>query len=904
MFNTTNMIKSPYNLKCEYLVNPIGIDTKSPRFSWLVIHEKRNQKQSAYQILVASNKELLNSNKGDLWDSGKIDSDLHFNILYEGSPLKSDSMYFWRVKWWDKHGVESEFSPIASFGTAFLEESDWKGKWISRSEFTDKNSLKKCQYKSGGRSLIGRIKEVYAVYLRKEFKISKPVKAAKAYVCGVGYYEFHLNGEKVGDKILDPAQTDYYKLALYSTFEITDKIKSTNAIGIILGNGRCIELFKYDFPKLIIQINIHYEDGSSETIVTDESWKVSSGPIQENGIYFGEIYDARLEKPGWDQPNFDDSSWNAATLVQGHNLASQMMEPIQITKILKPQTISSPKPGIYIYDFEQNFTGFCRLKVRGPKGTRVQLRFSEILYDDDTLNMATCRGADATDVYILKGDGEEVFEPHFTYHGFRYVEITGFPGVPSLETIEGLFFHSNVSNIGNFSCSNDLINKIHTNVIWGQLSNLMSIPTDCPQRAERHGWMGDAQLTVEEAIFNFDMARFYMKYLRDIKICQKEDGSISDVVPPYWKLYPADPAWGTAYITTAWYLYYYYNDVRILEEYYDSMKQYIDFLSSIAKGDLVTMGKYGDWCPPGSIVSRRTPVEFTSAWYYYHDTLLLSKIAKIIGKNKDAESYSAKSEIIKKAFNKKFLRGIYAVKKLSPADNTVSQTSNVLPLYLNMVPERVRKRVLNSLIMCVQDEFDYHFNTGIVGTRYMFDVLTEEGYPEIIYKIVKQTSFPGYGYMIKEGATTLWERWEKLEGAGMNSHNHIMLGSVDPWFYKCLAGINALEPGWKSLRIKPYIPSDIDYVTASINTIRGRVHVSWEKTNDSIKIVTQIPMGCTAEVWLPKYDTTSAILEGENVIWEKGKTTTENAAITLKEEKEEYLLFELGSGFYEFKIKT
>ena len=896
------MINSPYNLKCEYLVNPIGIDTISPRFSWLLIHEERNQKQIAYQILVASNKELLKSNTGDLWDSGKIESDLHFNVIYDGISLKSDSTYFWIVKWWDKHGVESDYSSIASFSTALMEKSDWKAKWISRSEFTDKDSLKKCQYKSGGRGLTGRIKEVNAVYLRKEFQISKPIKTAKAYVCGVGYYEFHLNGEKVGDRLLDPAQTDYHELALYSTFDITNEINNSNAIGIILGNGRCIGLFKYDYPKVILQINIHYEDGSRETIITDENWKVSSGPIQENGIYFGEVYDARLELPGWSQPNFNDSSWNAAAHVQGHNLASQMMEPIQITKRLKPITISSPKPGMYVYDFEQNFTGYCRLKVQGPKGTRIQLRFSELLYEDGTLNTATNGNATVTDVYILKGDGEEIFEPHFTYHGFRYVEMTGFPGVPSLEVLEGLFFHSNVSNIGNFSCSNDLINKIHTNVIWGQLSNLMSIPTDCPQRDERHGWMGDEQLTVEEAIFNFDMARFYIKYLRDIKVCQKEDGSISDVVPAYWKLYPADPAWGTAYITTAWYLYYYYNDIQILKEHYEFMKGYVDFLCSIAKDDLVLMGKYGDWCPPCSIVSRRTPVELTSSWYYYHDTLLLSKIATIIGKNEDANSYLTKSEIIKEAFNRKFLKGIYTVERLSPADGTVSQTSNVLPLYLKMVTDKKHKRVLKALIECIQNEFDYHFNTGIVGTRYIFDVLTENGHPDIIYKMIKQKSFPGYGYMIKEGATTLWERWENLEGSGMNSHNHIMLGSVDPWFYKCLAGINATEPGWKSLRIKPYIPSDMDYVTASINTIRGRVHVSWEKIADLIRLIIQIPIGSTAELWFPKKESTSNILEGEMVIWEKGVLITNNTAIKFKEENEEYLIFDIGSGFYEFKI--
>jgi len=903
MYYNIFMINPPYNLKFEYLYNPICIDTRFPRFSWLLTHEGRNQKQTAYRILVASDITNLKSNYGDLWDSGKKDDNNHFNIIYSGKALESNRKYYWKVKWWDKDSNESSYSETASFETALLEVSDWKAKWISRPEFIEKNSRKKFQYKSGERGLTGRIKEVHAVYLRKDFKTSKPIDSAKIFICGIGYYELHLNGEKVGDRILDPAQTDYHKIALYSTYDITDKLKNNNAIGVILGNGRCIELFKYDFPKLILQVHIHYKDGSNEQILTDDSWKVSNGPIKENGIYFGEVYDAREEEMGWDQPEFNDSFWINAAVVSGHKLASQMMEPISITKIVNPIKISNPKPGIYIFDFAQNFTGFCKFKVHGPRGTRVKLRFSELIYEDKTLNLATNGEALATDVYILKGEGEETYIPHFTYHGFRYVELTGFPGVPTLETLTGLFFHTNVPKASKFHSSNQLINQIHNNIIWGQLSNLMSIPTDCPQRAERQGWMGDAQLTVEEAIFNFDMARFYTKYLRDIQLSQKEDGSISDVVPPYWSLYPADPAWGTAYITIAWYLYYYYNDIQVLRDHYDSMKKYIEFLSSISEGDLILTGKYGDWCPPCCVVSRRTPVALTSSWYYYHDTFLLSKIGHILGNVDDAQNLEIKLENIKNAFNNKFLKTAYDTERFSPTDFTVSQTSNVLPLYLEMVPDKKRKHVLKTLINSIEDEFDYHFNTGIVGTRYIFDVLTDNGFPDVIYKMVNQTSFPGYGYMIKEGSTTLWERWEKLEGAGMNSHNHIMLGSVDPWFFKSLAGINTLEPSWKSIKIKPFIPLDMQYVSASLDTIRGKLHVSWEKFSNKLKLLCQIPLGSTSELWFPKESNATKLKEGDNIIWEQGKHNINHDFIEFLEENDDFIIFELGSGYYEFNLE-
>jgi alpha-L-rhamnosidase len=897
------MIYPPHNLRCEYLNNPIEIDSPFPRFSWTLHHEERAQAQKAYQIIVSSRKEFADSGNGDLWDSGKVESENSVNIKYDGKILESNTIYHWRVKWWDKNDNSSEYSKIAKFETAFLEESDWEASWITRKAFTDKKEKKKFQYKSGNHVFLGIVREYYGVYIRKEFNISKKIKYARLYICGLGHYELHINGRKIGNRILDPGWTDFKKIALYSTYDVSNSLRDRNTIGVILGNGRYLEKHGYKYPKLILQLIIQYEDGSKDIICSNETWKVSQGPVLENGIYYGEKYDARLEIPGWDNPNYDDSSWESSLVVDGPSLASQLMQPIRNSKVIKPVRLYSTAPGVYIYDFGQNFTGFIRLKVVGPRDTEIKIRYSELIFDDGNLNIATNRSANATDTYILKGEGEEIFEPRFTYHGFRYAEITGFPGVPTISNVEGLFIHTDVPKTGEFFCSNQLINKIHENIIWGQLSNFMSIPTDCPQRDERHGWMGDAQLTVEEAIYNFDTVRFYTKVLQDIQLCQKENGAISDVVPPYWPFYPADPAWGTAYITIAWYLYWYYNDKTILEVHYESMKNYVNHLKrNTEENILYKFGKYGDWCPPGNIVSRKTPIEQVCTWYYYHDTLILSKIASILGKDQDYRELSERSEIIKDAYNNKFLKDAYVIPKLSFTDRTISQTANILPLYLKMVPEKKKRKVLSTLLHCIIEDHDYHIDTGIVGTRYLWDVLTENGQAEVAYKIVTQESYPGYGYMIKEGATTLWERWEKLEGSGMNSHNHIMLGSVDTWFYKTLTGISTLEPGWTKLRIKPYIPPDLAYSGASLRTIKGLVKSSWEKMKYYLRMMINIPVGCISETWVPIKNPGCVIKEGNVKLWHNGKFVENISGLEFKEIRENYVIFTIGSGYYHFTI--
>lgn len=896
-------VKPPTKLRCEYLTNPLGVDTIEPRFSWQLKHEEQNQHQTAYQILVSTDKNQLLHARGDIWDSGKVSSNQTTHIVYAGRQLQSARRYFWCSRWWDKNDNVSPCSEIAYFEMGLLNQSDWKAKWIRKQQSKT--------FKVKGSIILGKDMgeyfQAYACYLRKEFQVTEKVNHARAYVCGLGYYELRLNGQKIGNRVLDPAQTDYQQIALYSTYDITALVQEHNAVGVILGNGRHVTLYGYDHPKLILQIVIEYINGRSQVIFSDESWKVSHGPLTENSIYHGERYDARLEMTGWDQPHFNDSDWANASPTNGPILASQLIPPVRVTQKMKAEQIYSPIPDVYIFDFAQNFTGWAKLNVQGSNGTEVKLRYAELIHPDGTLNTTPNQRAAATDIYILRGEGLEIYEPRFTYHGFRYVEVTGFPGVPTSENLEGCFVHTDVEKTGNFSCSSPLINQIHQNVLWGLLSNLNSLPTDCPQRDERYGWLGDAHLAAEAAIFNFDMVTFYTKFLNDIQQAQHTNGSLPDIAPNYLggeATHPADPAWGAAYIIIAWYLYWYYGDIRILEQHYGSMKRYIEFLSSQAENYILkNIGKYGDWCPPGSIVPKRTKLALTSTWYFYYEMVLISKIAGIIGNTNDADEYASLADKICQAFNREFIeKDQYAGHWISPVCRYVDQTSNALPLYLDMVPEDKKHQVLESLLHSIIRDHDYHLDTGIIGTRHLLDVLTENGHEEVAYKIVTQKSYPGWGYMIADGATTLWERWEKITGGGMNSHNHIMLGSVDAWFYQVIAGIRCLEPGWRKVRIKPGVMGDLKYANASLKTIRGELSVSWQKTEIKFELIIKIPVGVNAEIYIPRLWKNVNLYVNKEILLEKDCPKTPGNNLFLEKNEEHFFLLKCGSGYYKFYL--
>ena len=893
-------IPKPTHLKVEYLESPQGIETRTPRFSWLLHHPGNGQSQTAYQLLVCSSIKDLENGKGSLWDSGQVKSTETVNVPYGGSPLTSHSLYFWCVRWWDSDGKVSPYSEISQFGTAFINGGGWEATWLSMKEPESFESNFALVMNSG------KFPQNHAIYLRRAFNVKQGIKYAQCCVSGLGYYELHINGQKVGDHLLDPGQTDYSHYALYSTFDVTELLKQgSNGVGIILGNGRHIEAYEYGKPRGIMQLFLEYEDGSSETVLTDSHWKASHGPIMENGMYFGERYDARREMPGWDTGDFNDVAWDSVDIVDGPALKTQVSPPIRATHTLKPKKIFAPQPGLFIYDFGQNFTGWVRLSVTGPEGTEVTLRFAELIRDDHTLHRSTLRGAETTETYILSGQGQETYEPHFTYHGFRYVEITGYPGVPTFESIEGIFVHSDVPHIGDLHCSNDLINRIHRNIYWGQLSNLMSIPTDCPQRDERMGWMGDAALAAEESFYNFDMVAFYTKYLDDIRCAQGEDGGLADVIPPYWKIAPADPAWGSAYITIAWFCYQFTGDKKILEDHFDAMRKYVEFLENSADDFIINqLGKFGDWCPPGSILPTKTPIELTSTWYFYHDTTLLARIATALNRRTDVDKLTGLAENIKDAFNAAFLRnGRYkTVRNGILSSIYLSQTSQALPLYFDMVPEAQKPLALDHLKRAVVSQSDCHVDTGIIGTRYLFDVLTDNGLADIAYKVATQRTYPGFGYMIEEGATTLWERWEKLEGSGMNSHNHIMLGSIDAWFYRTLAGLSPLEAGWKKVGIKPHIPDDLNHCAASVKTVRGEVKVSWLKEDDQLTLTVSIPVNLTAQVSVPMVMEDSTIQVNGTTVWEKGRASGEIEGLIPGILQKDRVSLNVVAGFYRIEV--
>lgn len=859
----------PFDLKVEYLKNPLGIDTPYPRFFWKNRHPERGEKQTAFQIHVSSRPDV---SWPDLWDSGKVPSDSSIQIVYRGKPLESNRTYYWKVRVWDSKGRVSPWSEVAHFDTGLFHPSDWRGDWIS------------------GENLF-----------RHEFELKEAPRRARAYICGLGYYELHLNGQKVGDHVLDPGWTTYAKRVLYVTYDVTPYLKKgKNAIGVMLGRG-------WSKAKILLfQLYIETQDGQLVEIHSDEQWKTARGPIIEDSIYHGETYDARLEEPGWDLPNFNDSAWKKAQKAEppGGVLSSQMMPAIKIVDTLVPLRMTNPAPGVFVFDLGQNISGWAQLKVSGPRGTDVRLRFAELLYDNGMINQENLRSARAEDHYILKGEGEEIWEPRFTYHGFRYIEVTGFPGVPKIDSVRGRVVHTAVSPTGNFSCSNQLLNDLQRIILWGQKTNLHSIPTDCCQRDERMGWMGDAHVTAEEAIMNFDMAAFYTNFLRNIRDVQGEDGSITDTVPHVWGSRPADPAWGTAYPLIAWYMYLYYGDKRILEEHYEPLKKYVEFLRSKAENNLVKFSHYGDW-----VAIDKSPGSLVSSFYYYYDVRILAEIAKILGKEKEAEEYSNLAASIKEAFNREYFDAVtrnYA---------GGSQTANTLPLFLDLAPEQYRRSVWGNLFNDLVYKNNSHLTTGIIGTKYIFDVLTRFGNSDLAYDILTKTDYPSYGYMIKHGATTLWELWQLRQGPSMNSHNHPMFGSVGAWLYRALAGINLFSPtqtgadllpegiAFKKIFIRPQMVRDLTHASASIKTIIGEISCSWERSDRKIKLEVFIPMGCEAEIYLPTFRLRNLKLQESGVlIWSEGGMKNPATGIESIEFKPGNLMVKVGSGRYLFEL--
>jgi len=747
-----------------------------------------------------------------------------------------------------------------------------------------------------------------ARYLRHEFTVAKMVRRATAYVCGLGLFELYVNGQRIGDDQLAPALSQYDKRAFYVTLDATKQIQhGANAIGVILGNGRFFAprsgMQTFGDPKLLLQFNIEYTDGTTDQIVSDEQWKLTTaGPIRANNEYDGEEYDARMEMPGWNQPKFADVTWLPAEVVPPGSpvLTAQIGEPIRVMDKLKPIALTNPKPGVYIFDLGQNIGGWCQLKVTGPRDTVVKLRHAESLKPDGMIYTDNLRTAQAEDLYTLKGGGLETYEPRFTHHGFRYVEVSGFPGTPTLSTLEGWLVCDSVPVAGQFACSNPLLNQIYHNIFWTIRDNYRSMPTDLP-RDERQGWMGDRQEVSKGETYLFDVAPLYAQWLTDIQDDQHPNGSVPDVCPAYWQLYQDGVVWASTYIMVPHMLYDQYGDVGILQQHYDSMKHWADYMAGFLADDLMPRNTYADWCFPPKSLAEMTVINSTdpklttsgnlmSTAIFYHDLQLMARSARLLGKVPDAQQFESLDARIKVAFNHHFYDP-----KTGYYDNG-TQTACVLPLAFGLVPEEDRTNVFAQLVRKITMESDNHLGTGLIGGHYLMRVLSDNGRPDLAYAIATQTTYPSWGYMISKGATTMWELWNgDTADAGMNSRNIVMLiGDLNIWLHEYVAGIrpDPAAPGFQKIIIKPEVTGSLTWARAQYASIHGLIRSEWHRAGGKFDLRVTIPANTTATVYLPANDLATISESGEALVKAAGVH-----AFNMSGDRAE---LEIGSGDYHF----
>jgi len=728
--------------------------------------------------------------------------------------------------------------------------------------------------------------------LRREFVLDKPIRCARVYVTGLGYHELRLNGKRVGDRVLSPSYTNFGKRIYYNTYDVTRMLKrGANAFGALFGQG-----WWRKPPHFICQLEVTYKDGTQASVLSDDKWRWSTSPILENSIYNGETYDARLEQPGWDCPGFDDSSWGKVntTEMPAVTLSAEMIQPIKIVQTIAPRAIKSPKPGVYVVDFGQNFSGWCRIAVSGKAGDQVRLRFAETLYPDGTVNQENLRSAKATDTYILRGEGTETYQPRFTYHGFRYAQIEGLPGTPDYRSVVGCVVHTSFRSIGDFACSNRLINDIQRASVWGERTNFHSIPTDCPQRDERQGWTGDAHMSAYAMLYNLDMPAPYSKFLRDIQDAQGEDGSVPDTVPHVWGAQNGDPMWSIVYPLVLWETYLHTGDRGLLAQHYEGIKRYAELLRREAgESRIITRNCYGDW-----IGVTGTPGDLISTGSFVQVSGLLARMAGALGKENDAREYTGLRAKVAQAFNARFFDA-----KTGSYGNG-SQFSNAFPLWLGIVPSEHHDAVLESLLRDI-DKRNGHLSSGFIGTPYLMATLLREGRADVAYTVATREDYPGWGFMIANGATTIWELWELKVGNGMNSHNHPALGFVSGWFYEALAGIrpDSSSPGWERFTVAPKPVGNLKWARGALDTVRGRVASRWRLTKRGIDVWVSVPANSRADVFIPKLGRKEFRIEESGVtIWRGGRLAEDVTGVTGAEDDGDCLRFEVCSGQYAFSL--
>ena len=880
------------HLRCEYLVDPVGIDTERPRLSWQLKSTARAEGQSAYQIRVASTLAILASGGSDAWDSGKVVSDEQNQIEFAGNPLKSHEERFWSVRIWDKHGVASEWSAPARWTMGIVCPEDWRATWI-----TAPAGVVQDVDKSGPLPLF-----------RRDFHMGKPVARALLYVCGLGFHEVHLNGTKVGESEFAPGWTDYRKTCLYSATGVTSQLRDgENAIGVMLGNGmynvaggRYVK-FKGSFgpPKLILALHVEYTDGTVDAIGTDDQWRVTRGPILFSCIYGGEDYDAREEKSGWDVSGYDATQWAnvARTEGPGGALRSATAPAIKVMQLLTPVSVTRISPGVYVYDMGKNVSGRPRITARGPLGASIRIIPGELLDDAGKVSQHSS-GAPMWFNYTLNGKGGETWNPRFSYYGFRYLQVEGIrvddttveeKDLPRLLAVTGEFTHASAEVVGQFECSNPLLNQIHGLILTAIRSNLQSVLTDCPHR-EKLGWLEVSHLLSDGLMYNFDLAQFYWKIQQDIADAQLESGLVPDITPEYTVFkggFRDSPEWGSASVINPWNAWLIYGDRRIAESHYAVMQRYTDYLGTTATGHIVSHG-LGDWYdvgPGGPGESKLTSKGLTATAIYYQDLCVLQQTAVLLGKPDDAKSIGALAEQVRSAFNTTF----YHVNEQHYDRN--SQTANAMPLALGLVDDMNREAQSKALADSVHSA-NYHVTAGDVGFSYVVRALTDAEEGDLMYQIVTQSDGPGYAYQVAHGATSLTEAWDSNRDS---SQNHCMLGHVEGWFYRGLAGIRVDEtaPGFRHFILRPQFPEGLDWVRATYESIRGPISSEWRKEQNTVIWTIQIPANSGATVFIPTTSTETLSESGMPLGETTGLSDIRTEAGTVR--------FEAASGTYEFR---
>jgi hypothetical protein len=880
--------------RCEYGVDPLGIDVAQPRLSWRVESDERAQVQTAYRILVASSREALAREEGDLWDTGRVSSSETLHVPYSGVPLRSSQRVYWSVRAWDREGRPSGWSAPSTWTMGLLTVEEWKGRWIVAPWASE------------------------ALLVRHEFAARGEVRRALLHVCGLGQYEAFLNGERIGDDLLSPGWTNYHETSLYDTHDVTDLVHAgANAIGLALGPGMNRVERRNRFAKFVgsygplravVHLEIEYTDGSIDVVGSDETWRVHRGPITYSSIFGGEDYDARLEQPGWNRAGFDASTWERAVpwvrppLTQkGYSYAA---EPLRAIETRSPIEVRKLSDTVVLYDFGQNASFMPRLRVSGPRGSVVRMTAGEVVNDDGTIDRGTMGGAHRGSAwwqYTKGSDDEETWFPQFYYVGSRYlyVESTAADGgseaiaptLPVVEQLDMVVVHSIARPLGHFATSNPLLNRIRDLVRWAQRSNMVSTLTDCPHR-EKLGWIEQYHLNGPSIRYEFDVARIFTKGMHDMRASQTDEGLIPNIAPEFTEFkgaFRGAAEWGAAFFLVPWQQYRFTGDTGPMRTHYEAMKRYFAYLESRTRDGLLHDG-LGDWYD--LLLGKKgraglTPAPITATAFLYYDAVTLARIAELLGHEDDARDYAARAEGIRARYNEAFL-------KTSPTVSygTDSQCSLALPLVMGIVPEEHRAAVLDALVRDVEER--RYATAGDIGFRYMLQALAQAGRSDVIYALINQDELPGYGYQLKMGATALTESWDASRGA---SHNHFMLGQVIEWFYKDLAGIDVdnSSPGFGRIALRPQPVPGLEWVEARYESIRGPIEVRWDRSETRFLLRVSVPANTTAEVHLPSV--TGAVITENGSPLESSRGVAEvtvDASVTV---------VEIGSGDYVFEVR-